>query len=142
MTSRPSSIVHQDKQTDELPHLGTHRYSTVGAMRNLPTTRTDYHRDGTPVSIRTIRTDFKFDGIIASDSCDLEKRSPRDQRAYIFLGKPMSFSHELAFLAVVSTANFTPRGYSSISSNPFVRTTFLCTTPARHSYSNGFNRCS
>ncbi|KAI1804413.1 MFS general substrate transporter [Daldinia bambusicola] len=36
------------------------------------------------------------------------KGSEGNPRAHIFLGKPMSVFHELAFFAVVSTANFTP----------------------------------
>ncbi|KAI1426965.1 major facilitator superfamily transporter [Xylaria sp. FL1777] len=69
---------------------------------------TSHHGDVTPASIRTTRSDFEVDGVVASGSSDLEKNSPRDRRTYIFLGKPMSFAHELAFFAVVSTANFTP----------------------------------
>ncbi|KAF3064092.1 hypothetical protein GL218_01228 [Daldinia childiae] len=40
---------------------------------------------------------------------DLEKKGSKGHpRAHIFLGKPMSVIHELAFFVVVSTANFTP----------------------------------
>ncbi|CAJ2510089.1 Uu.00g059890.m01.CDS01 [Anthostomella pinea] len=41
-------------------------------------------------------------------SSDLEKRSHENPRSQLFLGKPMSIAHEMAFFAVVSTANFTP----------------------------------
>ncbi|KAI1145029.1 major facilitator superfamily transporter [Nemania diffusa] len=66
------------------------------------------HRDDTPVSIRTFKTSFKIGDIIDSDSSGIEEISKQDRRAYLFLGKPMSVVHELAFFAVVSTANFTP----------------------------------
>ncbi|KAI2636432.1 MFS general substrate transporter [Hypomontagnella submonticulosa] len=40
---------------------------------------------------------------------DLEKKEDgANPRAHIFLGRPMTVIHELAFFAVVSTANFTP----------------------------------
>ncbi|KAH9993646.1 MFS general substrate transporter [Xylariaceae sp. FL0662B] len=38
----------------------------------------------------------------------MEKGHQEDPRAHIFLGKPMSVAHEIAFFAIVSTANFTP----------------------------------
>ncbi|KAI0118715.1 major facilitator superfamily transporter [Nemania sp. FL0031] len=66
------------------------------------------HRDSSPASVRTFRNDFKFDDIIESGDSDIEKTSERDHRAYLFLREPMSLVHELAFFAVVSTANFTP----------------------------------
>ncbi|KAI0425942.1 major facilitator superfamily transporter [Xylaria sp. FL1042] len=108
MTSRPSPIAPQTEQTDQLPRLGAHRNSTMGAMQTLPTTHSDYHRDRYPVSIRTMRSDLEVDGAIASSSIDLEKIASQDQRTDIFLKKPMSLAHELAFLTIVSTANFTP----------------------------------
>ncbi|GAW22269.1 hypothetical protein ANO14919_118050 [Xylariales sp. No.14919] len=80
----------------------------MGATLNLPATRIGHHRDSTPVSIKTSTSQSKVDGTIASGSSDFEKRSEPDQRAYLFLQKPMSVVHELAFFAVVSTANFTP----------------------------------
>ncbi|KAI1160898.1 major facilitator superfamily transporter [Nemania serpens] len=67
-----------------------------------------HHGDGTLVSIRTARNDLNVDDVTGSGSSDIEKTSVQDQRAYIFLGEPMSIVHELAFFAVVSTANFTP----------------------------------
>ncbi|KAI1212416.1 MFS general substrate transporter [Annulohypoxylon truncatum] len=46
----------------------------------------------------------------SSLSSDLEKKGGReDPRAHIFLGRPMTVIHEIAFFAVVSTANFTPQ---------------------------------
>ncbi|KAI0024727.1 major facilitator superfamily transporter [Xylariomycetidae sp. FL0641] len=45
---------------------------------------------------------------VSTSSSELEKSSHVHPRAHIFLGKPMSVLHELAFYAVVSTANFTP----------------------------------
>ncbi|KAI0542207.1 major facilitator superfamily transporter [Xylaria digitata] len=107
MISRPSSTVHQGEQTSELLYLEAHRFNNVGSTLNLQA-RTGHYRNGTPASLRTITSDLKVDGTIASSSSDFEKRSERDQRAYLFLGKPMSVAHELAFFAVVSTANFTP----------------------------------
>lgn len=77
-----------------------------------------HHGDGTLVSIRTARNDLNVDDVTGSGSSDIEKTSVQDQRAYIFLGEPMSIVHELAFFAVVSTANFTPRGYSWFRSHP------------------------
>ncbi|KAI1771331.1 MFS general substrate transporter [Hypoxylon cercidicola] len=41
---------------------------------------------------------------------ELEKtESQENPRAHLFLGRPMSIIHEVAFFAVVSTANFTPQ---------------------------------
>ncbi|KAI0976127.1 major facilitator superfamily transporter [Xylaria arbuscula] len=108
MTSRPSSITHQEKHTDKSPHFEDHTYTTMGAESDLSTTRAGHHRDSVPVSVRTMRSDSQVGGIMTCGSSDLEKSSSQDQRASIFLGKPMSFTHELAFLTVVSTANFTP----------------------------------
>ncbi|KAI1433386.1 major facilitator superfamily transporter [Xylaria sp. CBS 124048] len=45
---------------------------------------------------------------MASRSSDLEKRSRQDRRDDLFLRQPMSVAREVAFFAVVSTANFTP----------------------------------
>lgn len=73
------------------------------------------HRDGTLVSSRTIQSDCNVDEIITSEASDIEKRGEQDQRASLFLGRPMSFAHEVAFFAVVATSNFTPRTYLSIS---------------------------
>jgi hypothetical protein len=112
MVSPPSSTVHQGEQIGELSHLGTRRDSTVDSTRYLSMANAD-HGDDTPVSIRTFKNNFRVNGTIGSGSSDIEKISKQDQRAYLFLGKPMSIVHELAFFAVVSTANFTPRGYSS-----------------------------
>lgn len=67
-----------------------------------------HHRDGTPVSIRAVRDDLNVDDVTGSGSSDIEKTGVQDKRAYLFLGEPMSIIHELAFFAVVSTANFTP----------------------------------
>ncbi|KAI1074461.1 MFS general substrate transporter [Whalleya microplaca] len=44
----------------------------------------------------------------SNNSSDTEKGPQQDPRSHIFLGKPMSVAHELAFFAIVSTANFTP----------------------------------
>ncbi|KAF2972532.1 hypothetical protein GQX73_g973 [Xylaria multiplex] len=107
MTSQSPSTVHRGERTIEPPCLGAQRYGNVGATPNLPA-HTGHHRNGTPASLSTITSDLKVDGTIASSSSDFEKRREQDQRAYLFLGKPMSVAHELAFFAVVSTANFTP----------------------------------
>ncbi|KAK5636640.1 hypothetical protein RRF57_012352 [Xylaria bambusicola] len=80
-------------------------------MPDLSTTCADYHGDEIPLSIRTMGSDCKIDGITTSGSSDVEKRSEQDQRASLFLGKPMSLAHEAAFFAVVATSNFTPRAY-------------------------------
>ncbi|GAP82350.1 putative probable Drug resistance protein YOR378W [Rosellinia necatrix] len=53
-------------------------------------------------------TDHHRDDTTTSGSCDIEKNSEQDDRAYLFLGRSMNIAHELAFFAVVSTANFTP----------------------------------
>ncbi|KAI1826253.1 major facilitator superfamily transporter [Xylaria intraflava] len=45
---------------------------------------------------------------MASRSSDLEKEGRQGRRDELFLGQPMSIVHEIAFFAVVSTANFTP----------------------------------
>ncbi|KAI1354636.1 major facilitator superfamily transporter [Xylaria sp. FL0043] len=108
MGYQQSSVAPQTKQTDELPCLSIHRYSTLGAVQNLPTTHTDCHSDSYPVSVRTMGNNFEVDEATANGSIDLEKTVPRNKRADIFLGKPMGLAHELAFFAVVSTANFTP----------------------------------
>lgn len=49
------------------------------------------------------------DDSTTSDRSNMEKGTERERRAHLFLGKPMSVAHEVAFFAVVSTANFTPR---------------------------------
>lgn len=50
----------------------------------------------------------------SSFGSDLEKKGvEEDPRAHIFLGRPMTVAHEIAFFAVVSTANFTPRKLAS-----------------------------
>ncbi|KAI1457224.1 MFS general substrate transporter [Annulohypoxylon moriforme] len=54
----------------------------------------------------------------SSLSSDLEKKGGReDPRAHIFLGRPMTVIHEIAFFAVVSTANFTPRSDLGVTSS-------------------------
>ncbi|KAI8949592.1 major facilitator superfamily transporter [Xylaria longipes] len=108
MVSRSSSKVRRCGQTGELPHAGTPRQSTVRTTWELSMTHADHHRDDTLVSIRTTGSDSNAGEAMASSGCDIEKRSEQDQRAYFFLGKPMSIAHELAFFVVVSTANFTP----------------------------------
>lgn len=85
--------------------------SAMETTRDLSMKNAAHHRDGTPVSNKTVKND-----ITGSGSIDIEKTSVQDQRSYLFFGKPMSILHELAFFAVVSTANFTPRGYFSIHS--------------------------
>ncbi|KAI0480634.1 major facilitator superfamily transporter [Xylariaceae sp. FL0804] len=44
----------------------------------------------------------------SAGSSDLEQKSEANPRSHIFLGRPMSVAHELAFFIVVATANFTP----------------------------------
>ncbi|KAI0874763.1 major facilitator superfamily transporter [Hypoxylon argillaceum] len=107
MVSPLSSTLRKGQQTDKLSHLGARRDSTVGSTRYLSMADAS-HGDDTPVSIRTFKTSFKIGDIIDSDSSGIEEISKQDRRAYLFLGKPMSVVHELAFFAVVSTANFTP----------------------------------
>lgn len=77
--------------------------SAMETTRDLSMKNAAHHRDGTPVSNKTVKND-----ITGSGSIDIEKTSVQDQRSYLFFGKPMSILHELAFFAVVSTANFTP----------------------------------
>ncbi|KAI1417667.1 MFS general substrate transporter [Hypoxylon sp. FL1857] len=49
---------------------------------------------------------------------DMEKKGGEgDPRAHIFLGQPMAVVHEIAFFAVVSTANFTPRSDLGVTSS-------------------------
>lgn len=55
----------------------------------------------------TTYSDHKDDST-TSDRSNTEKGTVRERRAHLFLGKPMSVAHEVAFFAVVSTANFTP----------------------------------
>ncbi|KAI1173313.1 major facilitator superfamily transporter [Nemania sp. FL0916] len=45
---------------------------------------------------------------LESASSHHDKMPARNGRAHLFLGSPMSIVHEIAFFAVVSTANFTP----------------------------------
>ncbi|KAI1310868.1 major facilitator superfamily transporter [Xylaria venustula] len=108
MTSLSSSITHTEKHTDKSRYFEDHTYTTIGVMPGLSTTHAAHDRDSISVSVRTIRSDSEVGGIVTSGSSDTEKSCPQDERASIFLGKPMSFAHELAFLAVISTANFTP----------------------------------
>ncbi|KAI1360521.1 major facilitator superfamily transporter [Xylaria arbuscula] len=77
-------------------------------MADLPTACVGNHRDDTLMSIRTRGSDCKVDGITTGGNSDIEKSSEHDQRASLFLGRPLSFAHEVAFFAVVATSNFTP----------------------------------
>ncbi|KAI0476848.1 major facilitator superfamily transporter [Xylaria cf. heliscus] len=108
MVSRPLSKVRRDEQTGELPCLGAPRQSTMRMTWDLLMAHADHHRDDALVSIRTTESNSDAGEAITSSGSDIEKRSEQDQRAYFFLGKPMSIAHELAFFAIVSTANFTP----------------------------------
>ncbi|KAI1335709.1 major facilitator superfamily transporter [Xylariaceae sp. FL0016] len=54
----------------------------------------------------SLKTSIHYD--TSTSSTDLEKKGSEDPREHIFLGKPMSVAHELAFFLVVATANFTP----------------------------------
>ncbi|KAI5928497.1 major facilitator superfamily domain-containing protein [Camillea tinctor] len=44
----------------------------------------------------------------STNSSDLEKQSQENPRAHIFLTRPMTTLHEIAFFMIVATANFTP----------------------------------
>ncbi|KAI1265183.1 major facilitator superfamily transporter [Xylariaceae sp. FL1019] len=63
--------------------------------------------DASKASIQSIEYDLKDD--VTDGRQDIEQKAYPDPRAQLFLGKPMSIAHELAFFAIVSTANFTPQ---------------------------------
>lgn len=118
MVSSPLHTAHQSEQTDDPSHFGAHWSSAMETTPDLSMKSAAHHRDGTPVSIRAVRDDLNVDDVTGSGSSDIEKTGVQDKRAYLFLGEPMSIIHELAFFAVVSTANFTPRKCSWIRPNP------------------------
>ncbi|KAJ8131155.1 hypothetical protein O1611_g2474 [Lasiodiplodia mahajangana] len=107
MVSPPFPTVYQGKSTGELPYPGARIDRSVKATRYLSSASAG-RRDDSPASVRSFTNDFQFDDIIESGGSDIEKISEPDQRAYLFLGEPMSVVHEIVFFAVVSTANFTP----------------------------------
>ncbi|KAI1104212.1 MFS general substrate transporter [Jackrogersella minutella] len=63
--------------------------------------------DGKTISPSLRKDDCQNQSSLGSD---LEKKGNNDDpRTHIFLGRPMTVIHEIAFFAVVSTANFTPQ---------------------------------
>lgn len=108
----PFFNLRHGERTAELPHPEAHRDRIVTTTWDVLKTQADHHeQDNTAMSINIVKPECDADEIMTSDSGDTEKGSQQDRRAYLFLGKPMSVAHELAFFAVVSTSNFTPRGF-------------------------------
>jgi hypothetical protein len=121
MVLRSASEVRQGEQTREFPHHEAHRDGAFTKKLNVLTIHIDRHhdRDNVATSISVVEKDCDIDEIMTRSSSDVEKGEKENRRAYLFLGRPMSVAHELAFFAVVSTANFTPRGFPLYSSTLF-----------------------
>ncbi|KAI1121560.1 major facilitator superfamily transporter [Nemania abortiva] len=107
MVSPPFPTANQGEPTGDTSYLGA-RIDTAAKTAQYFSTTIASNGDDTPISVRSFRNDVKFDDILETGSSDIEKIIERDRRAYLFLGEPMSVVHELAFFAIVSTANFTP----------------------------------
>ncbi|KAI8626830.1 major facilitator superfamily transporter [Xylariaceae sp. FL1651] len=101
--------MRQDAKTSRFSSSTALNDSNVNATWAVTMHHTDHHdshRFAPSVGGETSDCDSN-DSTVSSNN-DTEKNSQHDPRAHMFLGKPMSVAHELAFFLVVSTANFTP----------------------------------